>query len=144
MASRSMSFSWIADDLALLVDHREALDDDDLDAFLQSLAQRNVGSPGVRLLVYSGGGPSAAQRARFDRQLRGKPLRIAVICTSAFTRMIVKAFHLLGFLQVAPFAPDQEDGAFRYLSLKATEIARVRDEVTKLRSGGGWRPAAGA
>jgi hypothetical protein len=134
MANQSMAFRWVATDLVLLVDFLDTLDDADFEIFLRSLATRNVGPTGVRLLVYSaGGGPNAAQRARFDRQLRGKPVRIAVICTSAFTRVIIKGFHLLGFLQVAPFAPDQEEAAFRHLSLKAPEIALVRTELVKLR-----------
>lgn len=145
MAHRSMAFTWVAPDLALLVDYRDALDDEDLDAFLRAVVAHNIGPPGVRILVYNaGGGPNAAQRARFERQLRGKPMRIAVLCSSAFTRVIIKAFHLLGFLQVAPFAPDQEESAFRHLGLTALEIARVRDEVARLRAVPGWRPAASA
>src|SRR5688572_157409 len=104
MANQSMTFRWVADDLVLLIDHRDTLDDADFDTFLRSLAARTLSPMGVRFLVYSaGGGPNAAQRARFDRQLRGKSVRIAVICTSAFTRAIIRGFQLLGFLQVAPF-----------------------------------------
>jgi hypothetical protein len=134
MANQSMTSRWVADDLLVVVEHRDALDDADFDAFLGAVAARAMGPMGLRLLVYNAdGGPSAAQRARFDRQLRGKSVRIAVICTSAFTRAIIKGFHLLGFLQVAPFAPDQEEAAFRHLNLKASEIQRVRDELAMLR-----------
>ena len=134
MANQSMTFRWVADDLVIVVEHRDTLDDADVDAFLGAATAHLVGPTGIRILVYSaGGGPNAAQRARFDRQLRGKPVRIAVICTSAFTRVIIKGFHLLGFLQVAPFAPDQEEAAFRHLSLKAPEITLVRTELAKIR-----------
>lgn len=144
MAHQSMAFRWVADDLSVIVDYSDVLADADLDAFLQSIATRSVGPTGLRILVYTlGGGPNAAQRSRFDRQLRGKPIRIAVICTSSFTRIIIKAFHLLGFFQVAPFAPDQEEGAFRHLNMKAHEIALTRDELAKLRAQG-QRFAAGA
>jgi hypothetical protein len=136
MAHQSMSFRWVADDLALLVDYRDVLTDGDIDAFLASVAARNAGPAGLRVLVYSIGGPNAAQRARFDRQLRGKQMRIAVICTSSFTRLIIKAFHLMGFFQVAPFSPDQEEGAFRHLNMKAPEIALARGELAKLRDQG--------
>jgi hypothetical protein len=140
-----MVFRWVADDVILVFDYRDALDDCDLDALLLALASRNVGPTGARILVYaSGGGPNGAQRARFGRQLRGKSVRIGVVCASAFTRAIIKAFHLLGFLQVAAFAPDQEEGAFRHLGLKALEIARVREELASLRDPRGVRPAAGA
>jgi hypothetical protein len=143
MAHQSMAFRWVADDLALLVDYSDVLADGDINAFLASIAARNPGLAGFRVLIYSIGGPNAAQRSRFDRQFRGKPVRVAVICTSSFTRVIVKAFHLMGFLQVAPFAPDQEEGAFRHLNMKASEIALARDELVKLRDQG-RRFASGA
>jgi hypothetical protein len=134
MTQRSMTFTWISDDFVMVVDHRDSLDDDDVDSLLRSLAGRTFGAQGLRILVFNAGGaPNAAQRARFERQLRGKPMRIAVICTSTFTRMVVKAFHLLGFLNVAPFAPDQERDAFLYLSLTAAEVARVRDQLVAQR-----------
>ncbi|HEU4538144.1 MAG TPA: STAS/SEC14 domain-containing protein [Polyangiaceae bacterium] len=145
MANQSMTFSWISDDLLIVVDHRETLADEDFDAFLLALAERNVPAPGVRILVSSfGGGPTAAQRARFERQLRGKPIRVAVLCSAPFTRMIIKAFHLLGFLQVAPFAPDEEESAFRHLGLKAPEMARAREEIAKMRGTPKRQSAAGA
>jgi hypothetical protein len=51
-----MDFAWVADDLVVLVDHLDVLHDEDLDALLRSIAERNVAPPGVRILVYNVGG----------------------------------------------------------------------------------------
>lgn len=145
MANQSMTFGWVSDDLVIVVNNDDSLANEDFDAFLLTLTERNVPAPGVRILVYSGGGgPNAAQRARFERQLRGKPMRIAVLCSAPFTRIIIKAFHLLGFLQAASFAPEEEESAFRHLGLKAPEIARVRAHVAKHRGTPKRQSAAGA
>lgn len=145
MAGRSMEFAWVADDLVVLVDHLDTLRDDDLDELLRSLAARSLGPTGLRVLVYNsvGGGPNAAQRARLERQMRGRPVRIAVVCSSAFTRAIIKAFRLLGFLQIAGFSLDQVEAAFQFLNLKGPETERARERLTAL-GGAPGRHAAGA
>ncbi|HEU4410123.1 MAG TPA: hypothetical protein VFS43_33015 [Polyangiaceae bacterium] len=145
MADRTLTIRWVADDFVLVFDHTDALDDREWDTFVDALVDRPAGPMGVRILVYNaGGGPNAAQRARFDRRLRGRPTRIAVICTSLFPRAIIKAFHLMGFLHVTAFSPDQEEGAFRHLRLSAAEIASLREELAKIRGGSRPQPAAGA
>jgi hypothetical protein len=145
MADRSFTFRWVAEDFIFIFDHTDALDDREWDEFVAALAERTRASSGVRVLVYNvGGGPNAAQRARFDRAVRGKPVRVAVLCTSAFTRAIIKAFHLMGFHQMAAFAPDQEEAAFRHLSLKPNEIATLREELAKLRRNTTGQRAAGS
>lgn len=135
MANRSMTFRWVTEDLMLVVDHTDSLDDRDWDGLVGAIAGRSFGPTGARFLVYNaGGGPNAAQRARFDRLMRGKSTRIAVLSTSVVTRIVIKAFHALGFLHVAGFAPDQEEAAFRHLSMSPAEIVRLREEQVKMRA----------
>jgi hypothetical protein len=138
MLERSMAFRWVAGALGLSFEYRDTLEDREWDAFLDSFSERSLPSSEVRLVVYNGGGgPNAAQRASFGQQLRGRPIRIAVLCSSPFPQALTGAFHLMGFPQVIAFKPEHERAAFRHLSLTDAEIVLVHAVAAEFRRGPG-------
>lgn len=134
MVEQSMAFRWVAATLGLSFEYGDTLDDREWGAFLASFSERSSPSSEVRLVVYNGGGgPNPAQRASFGQRLRGRPIRIAVLCTSAFPQALTGAFHLMGFPQVIAFSPEHEVAAFRHLSLTDAEIALVHAGAAEFR-----------
>ncbi|HEU4535100.1 MAG TPA: hypothetical protein VFS00_13325, partial [Polyangiaceae bacterium] len=133
MASRSLSFRWLTDDLVVVLGAKALYDDPDWDSFVGSFTPRRRASGDIRLIVYNAkAGPTPAQQARLRCTTRGVRVREAVVTASPLARAAVNALRLFGLPMVA-LPPHREDDAFRHLGLSPDEARLVVESVVAMR-----------
>jgi hypothetical protein len=86
----------------------------------------------LRSLSYTpGGGPTAAQRKALNEVMAGRSVPAAVVTGSPLVRGLVVAVSWFN-KGIRPFAPADEESAFRYLEIPSSQFRLYRGEVKKL------------
>jgi hypothetical protein len=84
------------------------------------------------LIYTAGGAPNAAQRARLNELLAGRPIRIAVLTGSQMARTVGVAIRWFN-PNFRMFEPNDFDGAMQHLAVKEHEAGVLREMVRQLR-----------
>ncbi|NUP09677.1 MAG: hypothetical protein HOW73_26835 [Polyangiaceae bacterium] len=86
----------------------------------------------ARVVVFTdGGGPTTLQRGRLNDALSGKPLKTAVVTSSAVVRGIVTALSWFN-AGIKTFTPDRAPAALRYLGVAVDAHEHLMQQVLKL------------
>lgn len=133
---RTFAFKFVGT-VSVVVHNAQSPTDAELREYLRALENRDVRT--MRSLVFTtGGGPTPAQRKELNRALNGDH-PTAVVSNGAMVRGIVTA---LGWFnsKIKAFAPEDVEGAFRYLEIPPSEFELFLREIKVLQAQVGDRP----
>jgi hypothetical protein len=136
---KNMVFRFVGN-LSIVIHNKNTPDDTEVQEYLSLLRAQDMER--LRSLVFTdGGGPSPAQRKRFNDILRGRELPTAVVSNDRMVRGITIAMSWFN-RKIKAFPPDAVQDAFTYLNIPKHEFESVWRLVKQLRTELTGEPAA--
>jgi len=83
------------------------------------------------LVFTDGGAPSALQRGDLNEIYGGRPIKVAVIASSAFVRAVITALTWFN-LKIKAFAPKEVLEAFDHIGIRAPEQKQLWQQLSEM------------